>query len=222
MEFMPYDTPEIDGDNLGSTEFFDFDTPIVQSFVDRIVDNNATPVQNAIRLFYAIRDEIRYDIFSIRLDRNIYKASSVLKSGAAFCIPKASLLVACARAVDIPAVIGLSDVVNHFTSEKVARAMGGKTVFLHHGYAVMFLDGKWVKAVPAFNKELCERTGVPPTEFDGRSDAILQEHDSQNKVRMEYLKNHGFWSDLPFSRIEEDFRGYYPPSFFGEAPIPNS
>jgi hypothetical protein len=54
---------------------------------------------------------------------------------------------------------------------------------------------------------------VLPTEFDGASDAILQEYDAQRNLRMEYLRDHGFWSDLPFGRIKEDFEGYYPVSF---------
>ena len=103
--------------------------------------------------------------------------------------------------------------INHFTSDKLKRAMGGKEVFLHHGYAALHLDGKWVKAAPAFNLELCARFGVLPTEFDGVSDAVLQEYDAQRNLRMEYLRDHGFWSDLPFNRIKEDFEGYYPGSF---------
>ena len=220
MIFTPYGDPEPSVENLAPTRFFDFETPSVQAFVERVIDDETNEIKKAVRLFYAIRDEFRYDIFGIRMTPDIYVASDVIAKGSAFCIPKASLLVATARAAGIPAVIGLSDVINHFTSPKVERAMAGKTVFLHHGYAVMYLEGKWVKAVPAFNKELCDKTGVAPTEFDGRNHAILQEYDADNNTRMEYLKDHGYWSELPFSRIDEDFRNYYPKSFFGEAPIP--
>jgi hypothetical protein len=91
--------------------------------------------------------------------------------------------------------------------------MGHREVFIHHGYAALYLDGKWIRAAPAFNIELCNRFGVPPTEFDGRSDAILQKYDAQNNVRMEYLRDHGFWSDLPFNRVKDDMEGYYPAGF---------
>jgi len=213
MIFTPYGLPEPEPAYLAPTAFLDFDDGPVRAFVERVVGAETVAVRKAVRLFYAVRDEIRYDPFAIRLVPAAFKASTVVRDGRAFCIPKAVLLAAAARAVGIPSAIGLSDVINHFTSEKLKRAMGGKEVFLHHGYAALYLDGKWVKAAPAFNVELCQRFGVLPTEFDGTSDAILQEYDAERNLRMEYLRDHGFWSDLPFSRIKEDFDGYYPKAF---------
>src|SRR5215510_6518718 len=213
MIFTPYGLPEPEPAYRAPTAFLDFDDGPVRAFVERVVGAETVAVRKAVRLFYAVRDEIRYDPFAIRLVPAAFKASTVVRDGRAFCIPKAVLLAAAARAVGIPSAIGLSDVINHFTSEKPKRAMGGKEVFLHHGYAALYLDGKWVKAAPAFNVELCQRFGVLPTEFDGTSDAILQEYDAERNLRMEYLRDHGFWSDLPFNRIKEDFDGYYPKAF---------
>ena len=34
---------------------------------------------------------------------------------------------------------------------------------------------------------------------------------------MEYVADHGIWSDFPYDRVVDDFRDYYPPSFFEEA-----
>jgi hypothetical protein len=87
---------------------------------------------------------------------------------------------------------------------------------MHHGYAVMYLDGRWVKAAPAFNIELCTRFEVLPTEFDGRSDAIFQPYDARDRRHMEYVKDHGIWSDFPYEKVEADFRAFYPPHAFGE------
>jgi transglutaminase-like putative cysteine protease len=213
MIFTPYGLPELGPAYLAPTAFLDFDHHLVRDFVARVVGSETAPIRQAVKLSYAVRDEIRYDPFAIQLQGDVFKASTVLRDRRAFCIPKAVLLAAAARAVGIPAAIGLSDVVNHFTSDKLKRAMGGKEVFLHHGYAALHLAGKWVKAAPAFNLELCTRFGVLPTEFDGTRDAILQEYDAQRKLRMEYLRDHGFWSDLPFNRIKEDFEGYYPLAF---------
>ena len=77
---------------------------------------------------------------------------------------------------------------------------------------MLFRSGRWTKAVPAFNIELCERFGVRPTEFDGEHDALYQEHDAQGRLHMQYLADHGTWSDLPLARIREDFARHYPPS----------
>ena len=213
MIFTPYGDPVRPEDYLGPTPFINSDNPVVADYAANASKGTTNDCERAVRLFYAVRDDIRYDAFRIDFDPKAFCASTVIEEGAAFCIPKAVLLAAAARAVGIPAAIGLSDVVNHFTSPKLQAMMGDCDVFIHHGYAVMFVDGKWVKAAPAFNIEMCDRFGVSPTEFDGKSHAILQEYDADKNLRMEYLKHHGFWSDLPFDRIRDDFLGYYPPGF---------
>lgn len=167
-----------------------------------------------MRLFYNIRDGIRYDPYRVGLTRQMYKASDVLAAGSGFCLPKTNLLAACARSVGIPTAIGLADVKNHLCTEKLRRAMGDKDLFLHHGYAVLYVDGRWVKAAPAFNIELCKKFGVLPTDFDGRSDALLQPTDAQGKRHMEYLVDHGVFADFPFERVIGDFKAYYPESLF--------
>ncbi len=65
------------------------------------------------------------------------------------------LPAACARRAGIPSAIGLSDVVNHFSTPKLREAMRGREVFLDHGWAALYIEGQWVKAVRAFNAELC-------------------------------------------------------------------
>jgi transglutaminase-like putative cysteine protease len=201
---------------LESTRFFDWETEAVRRFAENTVRGEATAIGKAIKLFYAVRDGCRYDPFSMRFTPDIYIASNVLRAKGAYCIPKANLLVAAARAVGIPTAIGLSDVVNHLTTEKLKERLGGLTYFMHHGYAVMHLEGQWVKAAPAFNIELCTRFGVRPTEFDGRSDALFQEFDTGNRRHMEYVKDHGTWSEFPFEKVIADFRAFYPPTAFGE------
>lgn len=213
MKYVPYGDPELSSETLRPTTFFDFDHPKVEQFTKDAVASETDPVQQSIRLFYAVRDQIRYDMYGVTLTPERFKASDVIARKAAFCIPKASLLVACLRSVGIPAVIGTSDVVNHFSTPKMEQAMQGSEVFMHHGYATMYLNGKWLKAVPAFNKELCDKMGAAPTEFDGHSDALLQEYDSEKNQRMTYLKNNGHWDDVPMARITEDFRAYYPAGF---------
>jgi transglutaminase-like putative cysteine protease len=200
---------------LESTHYFDSDRASIRAFAGRTIGSEKSDIGKAVKLFYAVRDGWRYDPFLMRLDSEGYIASRILEEKAAFCIPKAILLVATARAAGIPAAIGLSDVMNHLNTEKLRERMGGKDLFIYHGYAVLYLNGKWVKAAPAFNIELCERFGVPPTEFDGRSDAIFQEYDAFNRRHMEYVRDHGCWSEFPHERVEADFRAFYPASAFG-------
>ena len=208
-------TPEALRDYLMPTAFLDIDSPAVRDFVAAAAGDAATPREKAVRLFYAVRDRIRYDPYRISFDPAAYRASSVIEAGYGWCVPKAGLLAACARAAGIPSAIGLADVVNHMNTEKLRKRMGGVDVFYDHGYAALFLEGHWVKAVPAFNIELCERFGVRPTEFDGLHDALYQEYDVANRRHMEYLADHGTWSDLPLEQVREDFARHYPAELMG-------
>jgi transglutaminase-like putative cysteine protease len=212
---LPGSKPEPGPEYLQSTRFLDSDSDAVRSFAQQAAGAETSDIGRAVKLFYAVRDGIRYDPFAISLEPETYVASHVLAAKSAYCIPKAVLLAAAARALGVPCAIGLSDVVNHLTTEKLKARMGGKTYFMHHGYAVLYLEGRWVKAAPAFNIELCTRFGVLPTEFDGRSDAIFQPYDAHERRHMEYVKDHGIWTDFPLDKVAADFRAFYPPSGYG-------
>jgi transglutaminase-like putative cysteine protease len=211
--------PEVfDGEGLrpwlSPTGFLDSDSPVIREFVDRALDGTSSERLKAVRLFYAVRDGIRYDPYRISFDACGYRASSVLAAGYGWCVPKAVLLAAAARAAGIPSAIGLADVMNHMNTEKLRQRMGGTDVFYDHGYAALLVEGRWVKAVPAFNIELCERFGVKPTEFDGTADALYQEFDADKRRRMAYLADHGTWSDFPLDKVREDFARHYPRELF--------
>ena len=200
-----------------ATELLDTGHPELRRFVDAALGSAEAPRERAVRLFYAVRDLIRYDPFSCTKARADYRASAVAASGRNWCVPKAGLLAAAARAAGIPAAVGLADVTNHLNTEKLRRALGGTDVFHDHGYAALWLDGRWVKAAAVFNLELCTRFGVRPTEFDGIGDALLQEYDADRRRHMQYLRDDGLYDDLPFDVVMADFARHYPPTVFDRA-----
>lgn len=193
---------------LRSTQFIDSDSPAVIEFARVTVDDAKTDIEKGVKLFYAVRDRIRYDPYAIGFDPSAYKASAVLAAQIGFCIQKAILLAAVARVVGIPSRLGFADVRNHLTTERLRKLMG-TDVFAFHSYTELYLDGKWVKATPAFNRSLCERFKVRTLEFDGKSDSIFHPFDTTGRKHMEYIRDHGSFADFPFEEMVRVFKAHY-------------
>ena len=168
--------------------------------------------ERAVALYYAVRDRIRYNPFQNFTLDDTYRGSMCLERGEGWCVPKAALLAACARAVGIPARVGYADVKNHLTTPALTAKMG-TDLFVFHGYTDLFLEGKWVKATPAFNLALCKRFRVKPLEFDGREDSIFHPFDEDNRRHMEYLRFRGTYADVPADEIRRVFAETYPRYF---------
>jgi transglutaminase-like putative cysteine protease len=195
---------------LTPARFIDSDSPAIRAFADGVVNGIADPRRKAIALYLAVRESVRYDPYVDLASTTSYRASDILALGKGYCVGKASLLAACARASGIPARVGYADVRNHMTSPRLFELI--KTdVFRWHSYADLYVEDCWVKATPAFNAALCERIGVAVLEFDGRSDSLFQELDQSGQQRhMEYLCDRGTYADVPFETIVSDLRKHYP------------
>jgi len=98
---------------------------------------------------------------------------------------------------------------NHLTTPRLAERMG-TDLFVYHGFTELWLEGKWVKATPAFNLDLCRKFRVKPLEFDGRSDSIFHPFDADDRRHMEYLRSRGSHADVPVAEIQKVFRETYP------------
>jgi transglutaminase-like putative cysteine protease len=193
---------------LSAAHYIDSADPAVQAFSQRNASGRSVR-EKAISLYYAVRDQIRYNPFLDFSDAEVFRASAVLKAGEGFCVGKASLLAACARAAGIEARVGFADVKNHLTTPRLAETMGSD-LFIYHGYTDLRIDGKWVKATPAFNLALCTRFRVKPLEFDGGSDSIFHPFDEDDRRHMEYLRDRGVYADVPVDEIQSAFRAAYP------------
>ena len=194
---------------LAATEFIDHEHPTIRQFIGSKVGAGDTARDQALKLYYAVRDEIRYDPYSASMKREAMRASTTLVNRVGYCVPKAVLYVACLRAVGIPARPGFADVKNHLSTEKLTRLMG-TDIFAWHGYVSLWLDGKWVKATPAFNLDMCRRFGVPPLDFDGEHDSQMHPYNSANQRHMEYVKQRGEFDDLPYEELVGDMFRMYP------------
>ncbi|HTE54705.1 MAG TPA: transglutaminase family protein [Kofleriaceae bacterium] len=193
---------------LAPGRFVDSDHPDVVAFSREVCAGASGDRERASRLFAAVRERLRYDPYTISSDPDEYVASKLLGRTRAYCIPKAVLLCAAARAAGIPARLGFADVKNHLASEKLLRTLGSD-LFAFHGYVELWIDGRPLKASPAFNASLCARFGVPALDFDGEHDALLQAFDGEGRRYMEYVRDRGLYLDLPLDEILETFAGLY-------------
>jgi transglutaminase-like putative cysteine protease len=193
---------------LAPTALIDCDHPAIVQFVGRIAPG-APDLERAVALYYAVRDGFRYDPYRIDLSPGGMRASTVLATGHGWCVPKAALLAAACRAARIPARVGYADVRNHLSTERMRMAMG-TDIFYWHGFTEILLGGKWVKATPAFNLELCRKFRVKPLEFDGHHDSIFHPFDADERRHMEYVRDRGSYADVPVEEIKRVFREAYP------------
>lgn len=195
---------------LSSTFYFDYDHHEVQAFADRVIGgDDLSQTEMAVRLYYAVRDEIRYNPYVFKTDPKSLSASYCIEAGESYCIPKAVLLGALCRYKGIPARLGLADVKNHLSSPQLIEFLRSE-IFVMHGFIELFLDGKWVKATPAFNAALCEKMGVDTLDFDGKEDSIFQEFNDEGHKHMEYLADHGTFDDVPMEFIAMSVAKAYP------------
>lgn len=193
---------------LQATSTIDSDHPQVVAFAAQHAQGS-TPREQACSLYLAVRDGLRYDPYRIDLSEHGMKASTALALGHGWCVPKAVLLAAVARAAGIPARLGFADVRNHLSTERLRQTMQ-TDVFVWHGYTALWLDGAWRKATPAFNLSLCEKFGLLPLAFDGVTDSLYHPFDRAGQRHMEYVNERGSFDDLPLAQICASFAVVYP------------
>ena len=199
-------------DYLAPTAMIDSDHPAVAAFAQKAFKQSPsgpkTPRQAAIAVYYAVRDGIWYDPYYPFYRPEHYRASRVLESGRGYCVSKASLLCAAARALKIPCRLGFATVRNHLATRQLIDFLGSD-LFVYHGFVEFYLDNRWVRATPAFNRELCERHGVDPLEFNGKEDSIFHEYNRNHQKFMEYVKYHGTHADVPVALILAEWKQAY-------------
>ena len=191
---------QVDPLYLAPTEIIDSTHPKIRHYAMEVVGNSSDQVERAVKLYLAVRDGIRYDPYTPFHRPEHYRASLVLQRGRSFCVPKVSLLCALGRACSIPSRVGFATVKNHLATKQLIDFLGSN-VFVYHGFVEFYLEGKWVKATPAFNRELCEKHKVKPLEFNGRQDSLFHPFNQENRKYMEYVEYHGTFADIPVDSI---------------------
>ncbi len=192
---------------LKETYFLDYSNAFVQSIVEPF--RTLSTQEKIARLFTKVRDGWWYNPYTIFTKREGLRASFIAQRPEGHCVDKAILYITGLRALGIPSRLRLVKVANHIAVERLLERLGSNYI-APHGIVDVYVNGTWVKASNAFNKELCDKFNVPALEFDGSEDAILQAANREEKRFMEYLEDFGHFEDVPFDFILRTFMETYP------------
>ena len=198
---------------LSTTTLIDADHPSILTLRDKL-SPGLLPTNHrelAIRFFYYVRDSISYRVTSEVAAKKFLIASETLKRGYGHCVAKATLLAALCRSAGIPTRFHFADLKNHQLTQSWVDLWGEK--LLWHGYNEIWLDNKWIAANPSYDQRLCERHDYIPVEFDGINDALFPKTTKSGQLFVEYVHDHGVFSDIPFFRMGTTWMLYYYPRY---------
>jgi len=193
---------------LQATYFIDCEHPRIQETARQLTGSLSEPKMMIRTIFLFVRDEIRYNPYCFSINREDYQAHTILERGKGYCVQKAVLLSALCRAAGIPTRLLLANIRNHQVPVKLAEMMQ-TDIFYCHGYNEILIAGHWLKATPTFDRFMCERLEINPVNFDGNQDAVFDQHSRDGRLHIEYMKQWGAFSDLPFTEIMTTFHDNY-------------
>jgi len=197
---------------LRQTEYLDYDNSAIQHLIAEFKTSSLSEKEKAHGMYIKIRDGWKYNPYRISLDPDNFRASSIAGKTEGHCVEKAILLAACLRGLGIATRLRFAKVTNHIAVERLTERFG-TNVLTPHGMVDVYLNKKWVKATPAFNKELCTKCNVAPLEFDGANDSVFQEFNEEGKPFMEYLEDYGHFDDVPLDFMIQNLQEHYPEVF---------
>ena len=198
---------------LQETLFLDYTHANFSIFL-RDFDVAQTEKQTAILLYEKVRDAFLYDPYHLHLTESALQGSFLLTKKRAWCVEKAIVLCACARRLGIPARLGYAIVVNHIGVERLLQYLRRPEI-VFHGYVELYIENRWVKCTPSFDRMICRMTGVPPLVWDGENDSLFQAYTGDTQF-MEYVHDYGSFDDVPLELMRSEMRKYYPHLFEGK------
>jgi len=185
---------------LQATPTIDSDHKEIRDTAHIVTQGCSNNEEKAVKLFYFVRDSIKYNVYMISVFIDDFKASRILEWRKGYCVQKAVLLAAMGRAVGIPSRLAFAKIKNHKVPERLHEILG-TTIFPRHGYNQFFLNGRWINVTASFDRALCGKYGLPTVEFNGKEDALLPEKTLLGEPYIEYLQKFPPKEDLPFDWI---------------------
>lgn len=195
---------------LQQTGLFACDGEKMKDFLSHIPKMNDQKTQ-AIAIYEYVREAFIYDPYHLDLRMEGLKAEKIVQQKRAWCVEKAVVATACFRYFGIPSRLGFGIVTNHLGADKLEHYLRKKEI-VFHGFSEVFLDGKWVKCTPAFDRRVCRLNGVEPLVWDGETDSLLQAYKGEERF-MEYIHFYGSFDTVPMELMHQEMKLHYPHLF---------
>jgi len=195
---------------LEETDFLDFNHINFTNFLKNH-ENKKNTIDQAVSLYEYVRDYFLYDPYHLDLRTEALLASTILLKKRAWCVEKSIVLCACFRKNGIPARLGFAVVTNHIGVEKLTSYLKRPEI-VFHGFVEAYLNDKWVKCTPAFDKRICHFNRVEVLEWNGKTDSLFQEFSKDQKY-MTYEHFYGVYEDVPLELMNLEMKKYYPHLF---------
>jgi len=192
---------------LEPTPFINSTHPAILKKAGELTDNIDDAVSMAEALFYFIRDQISYT-FRIHLDKNLYKASSVLEKKSGFCVQKSVLFCALARACGIPSGLFFYDIRDYTLPEQMTAVL--KTNILYfHAVTALYLNHRWIQCDATLHQDLVKKKGLIPVLFSADG-CLMHSVTADGSKHIKYIREHGLFSDIPFKQLFQALESGYP------------
>ncbi len=195
-------------DYLKPTPLIESLHPDIVSAATKMTSAAKTDVEKAEKIFYFMRDDIRYE-FRAKFLEEQYHSSYILKDKKGFCTQKAILFCALARSIGIPAGIYFYDIVDHSLPEHTVQFMRTRTLY-HHGIAALFLNNRWRQLDATLDIHLIQRNNLYPVEFHPNRDCLMRADTPDGRRHIEYIKDYGMENDVTFNEVASWFKRGYP------------
>ena len=193
---------------LKPTELINSDHPVIQAKAIELTTGLKSTEEKARRLFYFIRDEIRY-VFRAGQKAEEYPASQVLKRQRGFCTQKAILFCALARSCGIPAGIHFYDIVDYTLPAEFINLLRTNVLY-RHGIVALNFNGKWLQYDATLDIALVNRNNLIPVDFSPQRDCLMPAATRTGNKHIEYIRDYGLYSDISYSEIRSWFEQFYP------------
>lgn len=193
---------------LKSSTFINSDHTSIKELAAELTKECRTDNEKAKNIFYYVRDNCHYNMYSISPEPVTYKASNILANGKGFCVQKAILLAALGRAVELPSRLVLVAIRNHKIPAEALKHVG-TNLFFPHAYNQFYLQEQWISTAATFDRKICKEQNVPVVEFDGFHDAVLSPQDLEGNRYIEYVDHFGYFSDYPYDFVFKNLPRYY-------------